>query len=1157
MKFTAFRSVTALTMALLAVTTTAILADDQTDRRLPAGGNGNARGVGQGLDNERSIKVDKTANLAGTARQAKNDRKHVGVRGLGISPPGHSDEIDLVVSQTFTASCRVTSADGSSQPCDTGRIVLTSAEDEPTFTVLSTDEVTGETSGFSMSGSKKFYKVNQKKNSNVDATDATDEAFIPPAWACHNDEVAQALTDKDQKRRLVGHSHDGHHHHHAAEDNHHHHHHHDGADLDLGKALEVEGLKLRGTRRLAHERPADHRKLETYYTDNTGYKYSYEVGILVEVDQNLVNKKGGVNGMSQYIEDLFAGMNIIYEKEVDTHLSIVGIDVVSRYDSATGTGDALGILENTYSAYYSKPWPSSNPDLIHAILGRSLGGGVAYLGQICSKSWGLGVSAGIAGNYDIDDPKAMVWDITVIAHELGHNFDADHTHEDYGGGRVDNCGVDSDPNQGGLQPTCTGVSAGSGSIMSYCHLCVGSSNLSPTLGGYRTGPDAWVRSNEFPVGDTLSVDPQRVTQRMHAHVSTRGSCVVPLGEVPPQICNDDSQCNDNNSCTIDSCNVGVGCVHTAIPGCCGNGMCEAGEDTGNCPADCPCVDNPEGWYDADGPTYSCAWYGSGSNCASYGDSYANFGTTANQACCVCGGGSPTSGGPTSPTPVPPTNPPPTNPPPTNPPPTNPPPTAAPCDFAPCKNGGQCTNSGASYICNCAGTGYSGPTCQNDVDECAAGTDNCDANADCSNTVGGHTCTCNPGFAGNGISCTPIECGANQKVVTNACVNCEAGTTNAAGDLASGSDTTCDPILCGANQKVVSNECVNCEPGTTNTAGDDASSGNTSCDAILCGANQWVQNNGCVNCPAGTTNAAGDDASGPNTSCDITYCGQDEYVSSNICVGCPAGTTNAAGDDASGANTSCDVQPTPAPPTNPPPPPPPPPPPATCVDVTVEIRTDYWGYETSWSISDSSSSVLMSGNSYGNSETYYVTECLPNDANYVFTIYDSYGDGILYGGGYKITAAGNVLAEGGGNFGSSDYRDFALGNAPPGPCNECIDSPLGWYDIDGPTYSCAWYADGTNCADYGDGYANFGTTANQACCACGGGESACSAAAPPPSSAFVASAEASARRKPQSGKKKGTKQKSAADAPCPEKPKNGCSADCHCPGSFCKGNGTCK
>jgi len=55
-------------------------------------------------------------------------------------------------------------------------------------------------------------------------------------------------------------------------------------------------------------------------------------------------------------------------------------------------------------------------------------------------------------------------------------------------------------------------------------------------------------------------------------------------------------------------------------------------------------------------------------------------------------------------------------------------------------------------------------------------------------------------------------------------------------------------------------------------------------------------------------------------------------------------------------------------------------------------------------------------------------------------------------------------------------------APP----TCTDNPLGWYDIDGSTYSCTWYAQGSNCATYGNGYANFGKTANQACCACGGG-----------------------------------------------------------------------
>ena len=36
-----------------------------------------------------------------------------------------------------------------------------------------------------------------------------------------------------------------------------------------------------------------------------------------------------------------------------------------------------------------------------------------------------------------------------------------------------------------------------------------------------------------------------------------------------------------------------------------------------------------------------------------------------------------------------------------------------------------------------------------VDECTLNTDNCDANAACANTVGGFTCTCNPGFTGDG------------------------------------------------------------------------------------------------------------------------------------------------------------------------------------------------------------------------------------------------------------------------------------------------------------------------------------------------------------------------------------------------------------------------
>jgi len=56
----------------------------------------------------------------------------------------------------------------------------------------------------------------------------------------------------------------------------------------------------------------------------------------------------------------------------------------------------------------------------------------------------------------------------------------------------------------------------------------------------------------------------------------------------------------------------------------------------------------------------------------------------------------------------------------------------------------------------------------------------------------------------------------------------------------------------------------------------------------------------------------------------------------------------------------------------------------------------------------------------------------------------------------------------------------------GGSSSCRDSPQGWHDSDGPRYNCAWYAQGSNCAKYGNGYANRGRTANQACCVCGGG-----------------------------------------------------------------------
>ena len=76
---------------------------------------------------------------------------------------------------------------------------------------------------------------------------------------------------------------------------------------------------------------------------------------------------------------------------------------------------------------------------------------------------------------------------------------------------------------------------------------------------------------------------------------------------------------------------------------------------------------------------------------------------------------------------------------------------------------------------------------------------------------------------------------------------------------------------------------------------------------------------------------------------------------------------------------------------------------------------------------------------------------------------------------------------GGNTSIAQVKIYLEGGATVDVPNTCKDKvPSGqskWYDADGPAYNCAWYATNNNCALYGGKYANFGSTANQACCAC--------------------------------------------------------------------------
>ena len=44
----------------------------------------------------------------------------------------------------------------------------------------------------------------------------------------------------------------------------------------------------------------------------------------------------------------------------------------------------------------------------------------------------------------------------------------------------------------------------------------------------------------------------------------------------------------------------------------------------------------------------------------------------------------------------------------------------------------------------------------DIDECARGLDNCDINADCTNSIGSFSCTCVHGYSGDGVTCSKLN-----------------------------------------------------------------------------------------------------------------------------------------------------------------------------------------------------------------------------------------------------------------------------------------------------------------------------------------------------------------------------------------------------------------
>lgn len=107
-------------------------------------------------------------------------------------------------------------------------------------------------------------------------------------------------------------------------------------------------------------------------------------------------------------------------------------------------------------------------------------------------------------------------------------------------------------------------------------------------------------------------------------------------------------------------------------------------------------------------------------------------------------------------------------------------------------------------------------------------------------------------------------------------------------------------------------------------------------------------------------------------------------------------------------------------------------------LTVDIKTDNYPYETTWTlVNNCDDSELLSGGPYTSAGTLYsqtTSLCLPDDAEYVFTINDSYGDGICcsVGSGEYVVKQDGVQVLSGGDFGTREVASFGTCGSTPTP-----------------------------------------------------------------------------------------------------------------------------
>jgi hypothetical protein len=148
---------------------------------------------------------------------------------------------------------------------------------------------------------------------------------------------------------------------------------------------------------------------------------SQRFDIATEADFEYVNALGGATNATNEIITILNQVDGVYQAEVGLTLSIVFQNVWTTSSDPYSSTDASTVL-NEFRSHWSTSMSGVARDLAHMWTGKDMNGstiGIAWVGVVCANA---SFSYGVSQRWTTQPQKFVL-----TAHEIGHNFDADHS----------------------------------------------------------------------------------------------------------------------------------------------------------------------------------------------------------------------------------------------------------------------------------------------------------------------------------------------------------------------------------------------------------------------------------------------------------------------------------------------------------------------------------------------------------------------------------------------------------------------------------------------------------------------------------------------------------------------------------------------------------